>query len=153
MINTSIWLTVLIDADDNTWVRPSLTSWFPWGPQEAYCSAAFCPSGGLSSSRSLKHTQKLKHKPSIREHSPLWSHPRSIQALPLRELLHCENKGARCREGKWNRERGWFMQECNISFSIFLATIFFFYFLRTGKHFSPRHTRAILQVLQKSFSE
>lgn len=126
MINTSTILTVLIDADDNTWVRPSLTSWFPWGPQEAYCNAAFCPSGGLSSSRSLKHTQKLKHKPSIREHSPLWSHPRSIQALPLRELLHCENKGARCREGKWNRERGWFMQECNISFSIFLATIFFF---------------------------
>lgn len=90
------------------WVSASLTSWFPWGPHEAYCSTAFSLSGGLSSTRSLEHTQKLRYKLTTRDDCLIWSLLRFVRALPLRKMLHCEDERARCREGKQNRKRGLF---------------------------------------------
>lgn len=51
---------------------------------------------------------------------------------------------SKMQRGKLNREWSWFMQECNITFPIFLAALVSF--LRTGKHFPPRHTQAMINT-------
>ena len=117
------------------------TSWFPCGPQEAYCSAAFSFSGGLSSCRSLEHTQKPRRKPSDGDQRPvffLFFFFKALWGPPMpgpwtlrkrereRETLYCEDKKSKMQRRRQNRERRrrrrrrkrrrvvWFMQECNV---------------------------------------
>ena len=152
------------------------TSWFPCGPQEAYCSAAFSFSGGLSSCRSLEHTQKPRRKPSDGDQRPvffcfffkaLWGPPMpgpwTLRKRERERERHCtvRTKRARCREGNktengggggGGRGGGWFgsCKSATFSLSLFLDALIIF--LRTGRHVPPRHTQAMINAAGLSWT-